>query len=1133
MDRAPKTRQLIVSTRTAARRAAVTELLEAHPPGTEIVLAGPTRETVGDYVRTFAQARGATFGLHQFGLWQLVSTIAASELASQGLAPATQLGLEAVAARATFEAIDRGQVAALEEVAVSPGFPGALASTLGELRLAGLDPRALEAGGDELAELRALAEIYEAETGAKKIADRATLLRLATWAWRRPHWASLRAAPLVLCDLHLGSKREAEFVEALLKGTESVLATAPEGDRRTIDALKQAGLQIVRPDAGDAKSPPGAGSGAGPSEGDGEAAPSSLARLRRWLFSDDEPPPGEADDSVRFLSAPGESRECVEIARHVLDEARRGVRFDEMAVFLRAPEIYSVHLETAFRRAGIPVWFSRGTKRPDPSGRAFLSLLACKSEQLSAKRFAEYLSFSQVPDLDAEGAPPPPPADVFVPPADETLGPAAADSQQLSLFGDAPPPEEPPAEAAADEGGLLFGAAADAEEDEAGCLDGSLRAPWKWEELLVEAAVIGGRDRWQRRLDGLAHEYARRRAELQSEDAESPQLQALDRDLGNLRHLERFALPVVERLAGLPDAATWGDWMAALTDLAPRVLRRPERVLEVLAEMAPMAEIGPVGVAEVRAVLTERLSLLEESQPESRFGRVLVAPPDGARGREFRVVFVPGLAERVFPRRPREDPLLLDDYRERLSADLATQEQRGVDERMLLRLAVGTATERLVLSYPRVEVAEGRPRVPSFYALDVARAQRGEIPDWVQLEREAENVANARLAWPAPDDPARAIDDAEHDLATLEGFLEKSGGEARGKARYLLELNDHLARALRSQWARWWKRWWPSDGIIRTTDETAPILQSQRPTERAFSPTSLERFAACPYRFYLSAIQRLEPRLEIAPLVQLDPLTKGSMIHEIQAETLRALRGDDRLPVQAEDLDHVQRVLDDTVDRTAKRWEDELAPAIRRVWLDEVESIRADLRVWLSHLSTSEWTPSFFELTFGLPQGDDAEPQSSADPVEVGEGWKLRGAIDLVERKGDELRITDHKTGRVRVQEGAVVGGGESLQPVLYSLAANRLLDLPVAEARLSYCTARGGFAERIVPINDWSLLQAKQVFERIDRSIADGQLPPAPKKDGCKYCDFRMVCGPHEEARTRRKDRALLRTLQEVRELP
>ena len=54
---------------------------------------------------------------------------------------------------------------------------------------------------------------------------------------------------------------------------------------------------------------------------------------------------------------------------------------------------------------GFPAYFENGTKRPDPAGRAFLALLDCAAEELSATRFAEYLSLSQIPKLDALGAP--------------------------------------------------------------------------------------------------------------------------------------------------------------------------------------------------------------------------------------------------------------------------------------------------------------------------------------------------------------------------------------------------------------------------------------------------------------------------------------------------------------------------------------------------------------------------------------------------------------------------------------------------------------------------------------------------------------------------------------------------------
>src|SRR5262249_18746942 len=163
--------------------------------------------------------------------------------------------------------------------------------------------------------------------------------------------------------------------------------------------------------------------------------------------------------------------------------------------------------------------------------------------------------------------------------------------------------------------------------------------------------------------------------------------------------------------------------------------------------------------------------------------------------------FVPGLAERVFPQKPREDPILLDALRHELGADLRTQTDRAHHERLLLRLAVGAASRRAPLSYSRIELLEARAPLPPVSAMEVRRALAGSSPDPQTLERGAAEAGGARLAWPAPDDPARAIDPMEHDLASLHALLPPGPG-TRGRARYLLDLNDRLARSLRSRWAR-------------------------------------------------------------------------------------------------------------------------------------------------------------------------------------------------------------------------------------------------------------------------------------------------------------------------------------------
>ena len=225
-------------------------------------------------------------------------------------------------------------------------------------------------------------------------------------------------------------------------------------------------------------------------------------------------------------------------------------------------------------------------------------------------------------------------------------------------------------------------------------------------------------------------------------------------------------------------------------------------MLRVLAELAPLGEVGPVTLREVRDVLAQRLSLLDVEPPNRRYGRVFVGSPHQARGRSFRVVFVPGLAERLFPQRPREDPLLLDDRREQLDAGLAAAGDARRPERLLLQLAVGAATERLYLSFPRLELGESRPRVPSFYALDVMRAITGTLPGHDTLARKAAAASGARLAWPAPQDPARGH---RRSRARPRGARAAASGEkdgaATGHAHYLLKLNAHLKRSVIERWA--------------------------------------------------------------------------------------------------------------------------------------------------------------------------------------------------------------------------------------------------------------------------------------------------------------------------------------------
>jgi ATP-dependent helicase/DNAse subunit B len=321
---------------------------------------------------------------------------------------------------------------------------------------------------------------------------------------------------------------------------------------------------------------------------------------------------------------------------------------------------------------------------------------------------------------------------------------------------------------------------------------------------------------------------------------------------------------------------------------------------------------------------------------------------------------------------------------------------------------------------------------------------------------------------------------------------------------------------------------------VKVPDGIRDAIQANRLGSRAYSLSALQRFSACPYQFLLASVHRLEPRDEPEPLVRMDPLTRGSLFHKVQAEFLRTLQQSGALPVTADGLSDAIRTLDAVLRRVAEAYAEQLVPAIPRVWQDEIAEIRRDLGIWVRRLADDQtWVPAYFEFSFGL-NDEGRDPRSVPDPVVVDGRFVLRGSVDLIEtcRDLDVCRVTDHKTGKDRSPREVVVGGGAVLQPVLYSVAVEQGLGKRVVKGRLFYCTTAGGFAERPIDINDYSKGQAIRVLELIDGAVERGFLVASPAERACTWCDFRPVCGPREEDRVKRTNKAPIRELEDLRSL-
>lgn len=974
-------------------------------------------------------------------LWRGTLDVLALELSKpvlieRGLVPLSRVGEEALAARVLEELAATGALGRFARVRDRPGMPSALARTLADLALAGVEVEHLVGHAPELA---AALSLRRKALDADGWIDRAGVLELAA-----AH-ALDASARVLLFDVPLMHRAEQRFACALLRGAQDGLAIVPAGDERTIEALCST-LEL---------------------EPEHEVASGPLARVQSRVF---EPlsPGGAPDGRVQILSAPGEGRECVEAARVLLDAAHAGTRFERMAVLMRRAAPYRSQLEEAFGRASIPAFFAEGTERPDVGGRALLALLRCKQEGLSASAFCEYLSLDVLPD-SADGAAP--------------------------------------------------------------------IASRRFESLIARAHVIGGRDRFVRRLVGFAQELASKTA--QSEAA----AEGIARDLAELERLRGFALPLLDRLSLLPASAKWGVWLDALETLAQRTLDKPARVLEELAALRPLSASGPVTLEHVMRVLGPTLRELRKPAAPSSAGRVFCGEVEHARGLSFDVVCVLGLAEKVFPAVVREDPLLLDGAREAVSAALETNVSRTLRERLTLRLALGAAREQLALCYPRMDLERGRPRVPSFYGLEALRAAEGKLPSYEALMQRAEAASPARLGWPAPLDPARSIDATEHDLASLRSVLRSDAktisSEEQGTARYLLNVNPHLGRALRFRAQRWALRKWTSaDGLIDPSKPASEQLVKLRLTHRPYAPTALEVFTTCPYRFYLRSVLGLRARVEPERIEDLSALEHGALVHDAIAEFLRRTReqwplvGDAQRTAAGAELAR-------SLAHVAAEHRERLAPAVPRVFDDAVIAIGRDLKGWLERtIGVTEWRPLAIEESLAA---DDRVG------VQLADGLRVRGRVDLVEERADgQLRATDFKTGKIEAPANARVHGGAMLQPLVYALALERreakgeplehaepVRARSVESGRLVGTTAKSEHIERVVPLDVHGRASVLHVLQTIDRAIGAGFLPALPAQGACERCDFLALCGPYEPERTARKDKLRVEPLRVLRSMP
>ena len=544
-------------------------------------------------------------------------------------------------------------------------------------------------------------------------------------------------------------------------------------------------------------------------------------------------------------------------------------------------------------------------------------------------------------------------------------------------------------------------------------------------------------------------------------------------------------------------------------------------------------------------------------------GKVRVLGAASVRSLRVPFLFLAGLSERTFPPPDREDRLYSEaEYLELIEKGLplVARSQRSREEMLLFYEVVTRATRRLYLSYPALDDA-AQPLSPSPFVLEVIDACGPEIVQSRALDLRPipsghEPLSPAQFRVRAMAD-ALGLSDTPRPISDGGGIGGKSSSLAseehpegtRGEgdevtstsllAGLIQSATPNLVPALETIILR--QRpgdFGPAEGIL-AGKAAKKLFAAEFSHERCFSASEFEQYAACPFRFLLANVLKLEPPDDIT--LELDALERGQIVHGVLALFHRRVNeslGRPGSPMQlaAEEFDRLlQTALDDSLPRPSPNpLRNALAEINRRLiakWLAEYRSqCEAYDALWSD--CDRPLVPEFFETSFGQSKHVDPAASAIEQPLTfpVGkETIRVSGRIDRIDTGiaagKNVFNILDYKTGKALRFDHAAVKRGTTLQLPLYALAAMELLlnDRDARPWRAGYWNvANDGFkpkkslvmhelSGRDVKITDeWerTRMDLEAVIPVLVQCIRSGEFRVFnPDQECTRYCPFSTVC--------------------------
>ncbi|NWF91062.1 MAG: exodeoxyribonuclease V subunit gamma [Ignavibacteriaceae bacterium] len=318
-------------------------------------------------------------------------------------------------------------------------------------------------------------------------------------------------------------------------------------------------------------------------------------------------------------------------------------------------------------------------------------------------------------------------------------------------------------------------------------------------------------------------------------------------------------------------------------------------------------------------------------------------------------------------------------------------------------------------------------------------------------------------------------------------------------------------------------------GFIGAKTEQNSNIDFSLFSNKNYSITQLETYAACPYKYFAERVLDLKPPEE--PSEEIEALELGSLLHTILYEfytecsrrNIVILKANEEIFQEAENL-----LFNIAETRTAKQ---NLNFALSFFELEKILGIKGDRKksilykfLELERYNDTGYFPAYFELKFGSIHEGDQEFTAGKS--------KFRGKIDRVDVNHDnqKFKVIDYKLGGKKPTASDLYNG-LSLQLPLYMYAAKKLIQaqlkknyhpagseiysLKFAEEKFGpqpiSLTRKKTTSDEDVQLNENLINICMETIEKYTANITSGKFHLSILEDRetriCQWCSFRSIC--------------------------